>query len=201
MGAKAYKLIDKMPINGTIVEIGGDRGEGSTQYLFDIAGKKKTSFYTVDMSARCCRKLKQITDNVWNFLGEDFLQHEYPKITSRPIGFAYLDNFDLVTNNRIDLRDRRRAYRKYGLIMDDSNLNSKISHLKQALLVDKYSVPGTYIMVDDTWLTQDGWEGKGGLVASILPELYNYHIVGNKNIMSDREGLRKGYLLLVKNAN
>jgi hypothetical protein len=62
MGAAAYKLIEKYKdlIKGDIVEIGSDRGEGSTQYLSDFSRQNNLNFYSIDFEGGAFQRARNI---------------------------------------------------------------------------------------------------------------------------------------------
>jgi hypothetical protein len=53
-GAAAYRLLDDFADDldpGNMIEIGSDRGEGSTRWLAEFAARQGKKFYTVDFSS------------------------------------------------------------------------------------------------------------------------------------------------------
>lgn len=99
-GASAYSLLgDLLPeldSGGAIVEVGSDRGEGSTAFLSSLANKTGRQFFSVDFS-------QQGFENAGNkcgtcahkAMGEEWLEKAYSSISgSAKIVLAYLDNYD-----------------------------------------------------------------------------------------------------------
>jgi hypothetical protein len=97
MGAQAYGLIEDIPFlpGECVVELGSERGEGSTYYFVEYCGGRGIPFYTVDPDkndgyttasqiARC---------HAYCMTGEQFLAEVFPSFGLK-IKFAYLDNFD-----------------------------------------------------------------------------------------------------------
>lgn len=173
MGAALYPLLadhgDVLP-GECVVEIGSERGEGSTAWLADFCHKRAINFYTVDVDPlvhetavktvdgyRCC--------SAHLGPGEEFLPGLKEKIR-----FAYLDAFDCIPAGFekepfIDFYTRR--YEELGL-RAMTNENSARSHLALTRLVVKRAASRCAILIDDTDLTDGGWLGKGRLAAPFL---------------------------------
>lgn len=151
MGARAYHKIEHVTFNaGEIaVEIGAERGEGSTAYLTEYCAERGIPFYSVDIAPQLPQTIKMD--------GAEWLRNN-----KETIKFAYLDNFDYIFDeiaNEPWLLDQVKQYADMGI--DMNNDNSKAAHLEQAQLVHRNSTAGTVILIDDTWL-QGGYNGKGG---------------------------------------
>ena len=197
MGAKAYKLIESLNIEGCIVEIGSERTEGSTTFLYNFAKSNGLAFYTVDFNKDQYINALKITKGrgAYNMTGEEFLGNVFPLLEEK-IGFAYLDNFDLVTNDGRDWTQRKCLYKSYGF--DMNNTNSKIAHMTQSLLVEKHSSKNCHIIFDDTWLTNyNEYEGKGAW--AIRPMINANFAIKNEIVKCEEsEGLKNGYILMSK---
>ena len=184
MGARAYKIIEQLSqyITNDIVEIGSERGEGSTLY-FKSFSKDKNNFYTVDFDNTIYKNAKNIVGaNAYHMTGEKFLEEEYPKLSGK-ISFAYLDNFDYIfpeIEGRNFIRKQIEQYKEYGVQMN--NDNSKLAHLNQAKLIDKYAADACFILFDDTYIDHTGeYSGKGGTAIMWLLE-------NGWKIMNKKEG-------------
>lgn len=165
MGACAYNLIDnfKEDLNGSVVEIGTERGEGSTKYLSTWSLQNNNKFYTVDFDkSRPIFSEKHI--NQFYTTGESFFENIFP--TNEKICFAYLDGFDWIWGNIIDsppdwINDQIQSYKEHGLEMN--NINSQLSCLNLTINVHKYAADKCIILMDDTFLTHEQiYSGKGG---------------------------------------
>lgn len=152
MGARAYTLVDNYSrsINASIVEIGGERGEGSTSFLQRFAHRKGVPFHTVDMVNT-------------GMTGEQWCREVLPGLNER-VGFAYLDNFDWTFEtfkHEPWVHEQRAAYARAGVEL--TNANSLAAHLEQTQLIEPFAADDCAILYDDTWQTPDGqWTGKGG---------------------------------------
>ena len=203
MGAKAYDIIDdllnlmeqftqqhnsdELVIDGDIVEIGSERGDGSTKHLKNVAKKHSLNFYTVDYEQEAYELVRdelEMGENAFQMTGEHFLKNIYPKLkgdfkiksgastSTGRISFAYLDNFDyafpeLVVVGKDFLDNQKKTYEDYGI--EYNNENSKKAHLEQSKLIHKYASNVCFILFDDTYLEVDGsYGGKGATAISWL---------------------------------
>lgn len=152
MGARAYPLVENYArsISASIIEIGGERGEGSTSFLQRFAEKKEVPFHTVDMVNT-------------GMTGEQWLRDVFPTKKER-ISFAYLDNFDWTFETFKTepwLLKQIADYASAGIVMN--NANSMAAHLEQTQLLEPFAANNCAILFDDTWRLPDGpWTGKGG---------------------------------------
>lgn len=158
MGARAYILIDSWkPLkDDVVIEIGSERGEGSTEYLKNYCNDNDLDFYSVDINPSI--------DGVIKADGATWL-----KSFQGTIGFAYLDNFDYIFDHIKDedwVKEQIRDYKSLGI--DMNNDNSENAHLEQAKLVHKNSRIGTEILFDDTWMQADKYYGKGAKALDFL---------------------------------
>lgn len=197
MGAKAYSLIDKYKndiLDGVVIEIGSERNEGSTTYLNNFCTNNSLKFYTIDFDTDQYIKSNKITNGkAYNMTGEHFFEHIFPAYNEK-ISFAYLDNYDLITHDGRNWEQRKSLYKKHGLKMSIHNNESKISHLKQAMYVDKFSSNKCYILIDDTWIDEKSniITGKGAYAASYLIES-NFTLLETIPITDEINGLKTGY--------
>lgn len=171
MGDKAYTLIDSLETEwgfGSIVEIGSERGEGSTAYFEEFAKKKGMPFFTVDMDIAPHEAAKSICGaRAYRMTGERFLAEEFHKFGLH-IHFLYLDNFDWTWGGEVGAQIeavQSRDYSRNGLVL--SNTNSQLAHCVQAALATQF-MPSGYVLFDDTWKEGDQWSGKGGTAMPML---------------------------------
>jgi hypothetical protein len=157
MGARAYVLIDEFePLDGdSVVEIGSERGEGSTAYFRKYCEDKHLPFYSVDVDP--------LIENVIKSDGAEWLE-----AFEGTIGFAYLDNFDYIFEHIAGKEWVQRQienYAKRGVTMN--NENSERAHLEQAKHIARLSRIGTVVIFDDTWF-DNGYHGKGAKAVPYL---------------------------------
>jgi hypothetical protein len=180
MGAKAYNLIDELDFRpgDCVVEIGAERGEGSTDYLERFCKRKNIPFFSVDIEPNRIGTLRMS--------GEVFLQH-----FTGNIRFAYLDNYDYIfpeIEGESWVDDQRQQYKQLGYEL--TNDNSKQAHLDQALMVAEMSDAGSRILLDDTYFEHE-ITGKGGWAVPALLGL------GYK-ILNDVSEEITGYIMVEK---
>ena len=156
------KYLDKID-RGVWVEIGTERGEGSTRFFADLAKTHATKFFAVDadpdqiaISSELLKVNGVIPEyiNVINAKGEDFLGDLSQTIGDEKISLAYLDNFDWdywlgrqeepfvagVKQNYIDKMQ-----------VEMTNMNSQVTHLAQAMWLVHMMADNSIIICDDTW--------------------------------------------------
>jgi len=168
MGAQAYTLFDDYDLKGSVVEIGTERGEGSTRYLVEVCQRRGNKFYTVDFDLDA----PSFPVNQYRMTGEDFFELFFPD--DEKICFAYLDGFDWVWSAEGILdwqRDQIAHYATYGITMN--NENSQLSHLSLTQSVVESAADKCVILFDDTYLKGPDYEnlsfdGKGGMACDWL---------------------------------
>ena len=158
-------------LQGSVVEIGSERGEGSTAFLSSFCKQLGLKFYSVDFEQEAYLKAKGTPNTIAvHSTGEEFLKN-FPK--NEKICYAYLDNYDWNYGHE-DLHNRqKKTYELYGLTL--SNENSQKAHLDQTILISHLSADKCIISFDDTfydnelkcvsgkggtahdWLTGEGW--------------------------------------------
>lgn len=150
--------------NGDILEIGMDRGEGSTKYLIDLAKKRKISYVGVDIESKSFSG-----DNVhcYHMTGEQYLAQN-----NRQFSIVYLDNYDWNYWKDLNTGPMPQQKTKYKQILNEtiSNVYSQRSHLLQAIALTDYLTPNATIMCDDTWWVKD-YHCYMGKCSSAIPYL------------------------------
>ena len=175
----SHKLIEDLNldfIKGTcIVEIGSARetsGPDSSTYYFSMLSKKdEADFFSVDFSPQSHSLAKEVVgDSAILSDGVKFLE-KFSYWSHKKISVLYLDNFDVVYNDK----HKESLLRRIGSVYEDNeeeltNERSGIVHLEQM----KASLPHLHVknivIVDDTKKTEYGWWGKGALVVPFLLE-------------------------------
>lgn len=174
MGAKAYGLVERhVPSFGPgecAIEIGSERGEGSTAYLAAYCQSLGAPFLSVDFSKGAYERARVIS-GVTAFCekAERFLTETLPALGLK-VRFAYLDNFDWIwkaCEGAAWIQDQIEGYAAMGLTMN--NANSQEAHLRQSELLLPYFAVGAVILFDDTWQRPDReFDGKGGTAVPFL---------------------------------
>lgn len=165
--------LDKID-TGAWIEIGVDRGEGSTKFFADLAKTKATKFYGVDAdenqitNARAVLASQGIVNlgldgtvslaqgplpdhiELVHAFGEKFLS----ELTPQPVSLVYLDNFDwdywVGRQEESFVPAQKQHYRDY-MGTEMTNINSQTTHLAQAMLLMPMMAENSIIVCDDTW--------------------------------------------------
>lgn len=99
---KTHECITNIDSGSVIVEIGSDRGEGSTLYFAELAAKYNIELHSVDILNNAQTKISHSSIKWHTAIGSDWCRDMYPQINKK-ISIMYLDNFDyLWNNNRTD---------------------------------------------------------------------------------------------------
>jgi hypothetical protein len=188
---KAYLQIQKYDLpEGIAVEVGTDRGEGSTGWLAEYLADKTTKFYTIDSCPYAARSLLGRDDvTVICAPGEKWLD-VLPADTV--IAFAYLDGYDI---EREDHTERWEAEYKYmGYPNGHTAEMCVTSCLMQAMSIHERSTKGTIIILDDTAFHWHTVFGKGALA---VPYLISQGFVVLENY-AERTGELPAYVVMEK---
>lgn len=177
-----YKNVEKF-INqidsGTWVEIGVDRGEGSTQWFAELAETNNVQFYAVDADPDQIQKsletLSKSKDVLIDSLtgeikhtykpipshvklvharGEIFLSQFHDQNPNLRISLVYLDNFDWdywVGGEEESFVPAQKAHYRETMGVEMNNINSQTTHLAQAIQLMSMMSDNSIIICDDTW--------------------------------------------------
>eukprot|EP00960_Hanusia_phi_P075012 768358-Hanusia_phi.AAC.6 len=142
--------------DGSFLEVGSDRGEGSTSFLASVSSQLGLDFFSVDFSQEGYENARKICSTcAHRDLGEEFLRQTFLQVSrSGRISFAYLDNYDwiwagehpksythayptMISNEDLSQYKfkMRKEYEDQGLSLN--NQKSQEAHLEQAKLVDR----------------------------------------------------------------
>lgn len=162
---------------GVWVELGVDRGEGSTQWFASRACERNAEFIGVDMDpdqiqrANDSLRSKTASVNADGTMtvslgdlpshvtlvadrGEAFLERFGQEHPGKRISLAYLDNFDwdywLGQQEEEFVAGVKQKYLdKLGAEMN--NINSQLTHLLQAFRLTQLLTENSVVICDDTW--------------------------------------------------
>ena len=143
---------------GVFVEIGSDRGEGSTGFLYNVAVQKHTKLISVDIDPRARLRNDPV--------GPEYVTADAGTWTlgfDQPISLLYLDNFDYIWNIASVAPAQQAQMAQYaarGQIM--TNQNCQIAHMQQLLNLYDKLLPDCVVVMDDTYCVNDCWIGKCG---------------------------------------
>jgi hypothetical protein len=164
---------------GAWVEIGVDRGEGSTAWFADLAKNHATQFYAVDAdpnqiqrSLETLSKSKEVLINpltggiqhtydpvpphikLVHARGEIFLSQLHDQQPDLRISLVYLDNFDWdywVGGEEESFVPAQKAHYRETMGVEMNNINSQTTHLAQAIQLMSMMTDNSIIICDDTW--------------------------------------------------
>lgn len=205
---KTLDYIDKIDPAGSWLEIGLDRGEGSTKFFSDLASKKSVNFYGVDADHSQVERarlglsvtgqaileangsLRMETQDLpahvklFHAKGEDFLAQFKKNNLDEKFSLVYLDNFDwdYWCNREPEpfVAGQKQHYRDY-MKIEMTNMHSQMTHLVQAIRLLPLMTERSIIVCDDTWYHPD--EGVFiGKCSAVIPYLLlnGYKIFNNQ---------------------
>ena len=155
------------------LEIGSERGEGSTDYLAELAESFQTKLLTVDIDQQANNRVGAATHrNIeWHLgrAGSDWCKNVWPSI-AKPISFLYLDNFDWIwalDEKHAWIPGQIAEYQQRWQI-EMNNENCQQEHFEQLMLLEPWLTPNAVIAMDDTLLVNGAWSGKCGPVVVYL---------------------------------
>lgn len=191
------QYLDKIDPIGAWMEIGVDRGEGSTKFFAEHAKSRNVQFFGVDAdptqienAKRNLSKTGQAVINADGSVkmdykdlpehitlvqakGEEFLIALEKSNPDQKFSLVYLDNFDWdYWVNRQEESFVPKVKQHYRDIMgiEMTNMNSQITHLFQAIKLLPFMTAKSIIVCDDTWYHPD--EGVFiGKCSAVIPYL------------------------------
>jgi hypothetical protein len=222
------QFIDRVD-RGVWVEIGVDRGEGSTQWFSDLAKTRATEFYAVDADPDQIKRSHESLTRSKNIQidpttgsvihtydplpdhvklvhakGEEFLVSLSRTVTNPQISLVYLDNFDWdywVGGQEESFVPAQKAHYKATMGAEMTNINSQTTHLAQAMHLMPMMSDNSIIICDDTWYhPKEGiFIGKCSAVIPFLL-LHGYQLLHN-NGYRQNSGAILGKFKRVDNSN
>lgn len=185
MGMSPYKMLDNQfqdlvaDQTRLVVEIGSERGEGSTAYFRDWAQARGVDFHTVDVTDEARSHFANNVDygGIGDIhfhtvdTGHAWCRDVLPTL-NKQIAVLYLDNFDWIDPVNLQyqwLHDQIAAYAVRGVVM--SNENSQEEHRLQTLYCLPHMAHQSIILIDDTYYdvtSPTGWGGKCGTAIPLM---------------------------------
>jgi hypothetical protein len=162
-GILLYEKIGSVESNTAWVEIGSERGEGSTLALAGQAERWGTHLYSVDIDSHAYDRLTHSALTCYVESGSSWVKNTWPTIAKK-ISLLHLDNFDWIWNNSARphwIAEQIQTYKqKFGIEMN--NQNCQLEHFKQALALTPWLSDNCIIALDDTFVLDGVWTGKCG---------------------------------------
>ncbi len=171
------QYIDRID-QGSWMEIGVDRGEGSTKFFCDLAQQHATKFFAVDADleqiVRARNSLSRTSNANINpdgtitqelgeppahvvFVhgrGEAFIDKFHEHEPDGKVSLVYLDNFDWdywVGREEEAFVPAQKEHYKKTMGVEMTNINSQQTHLLQAIKLMPLMADNSIIVCDDTW--------------------------------------------------
>jgi len=164
-----YKIITHVDSDTVWVEIGSERGEGSTFNLLAQANKFNIVLHTVDTSDHCSKTMHQPNLVCHVARGSDWSKTFHTAINKK-ISLLHLDNFDWIWNPyNIDpsIQQQIQDYKNnFNTVMN--NQRCQLEHFEQVLNLYPCLAQDCLIAMDDTFLDRGVWTGKCGPAVSYL---------------------------------
>lgn len=147
--------VEKAP-GEVIIEVGSERGEGSTKALATLALELKKHFITIDMnpdiSNSAARLVSGISPNFESICGP--AEEVLPAIKGR-ICLAYLDGYDTMPPGADLPQDLKEPYRR---VLGGWSLGAAWRmHLDCSRVLEQRISPGGLISFDDVWKLGSDW--------------------------------------------
>lgn len=149
--------------NGVLVEIGSDRGEGSTQWLDALAAKHRKKLITVDVVSKAQSRWQHQLPNTEFVVQDGAAWAKEFAHSATDIDLLYLDNYDYIwdiNDVRPAIQMQMQEYSERGVAM--TNQQCQTQHLKQLISLYTLLAPTAVVMFDDTYCYNDCWIGKCG---------------------------------------
>ena len=166
----------KTPV-GVFVEIGSERGEGSTISLNNLAAQYNTKLISVDIDPTAKQiYADQLTNTEFVVESGSSWAKEFSSNWT-DIALLYLDNFDYIWD--IDcvspaIQVQMRQYASRGITM--TNQNCQAEHMQQIIALRQCLAPNALVVFDDTYCYNDCWIGKCG-PAVVYLQAYGWEVV------------------------
>lgn len=181
--------LDKID-SGIWIEIGTDRGEGSTDWFAEQSRKRNTDFYTIDADEdqilRATERMAQHPDRyshvqLLHGKGEIEVKNIMQQRPKDRVSLVYLDNYDWdYWLNRVEepfVAGVKQRYRDV-LKSEMTNINSQCTHLLQALRLVNMLADNSIVICDDTWFDSDDGIFIGKCSAAVpLFMIYGFQVV------------------------
>ena len=162
---------------GVFVEIGSERGEGSTISLNTLAEQYNTKLISVDITPDAQQQYGNRLEHTEFVIasGSEWAKN-FSTVPSN-IALLYLDNFDYIwdINSMGDnIQQQMREYAGQGIVMN--NQNCQAEHMRQIVALRTCLAPDAVVVFDDTYCYNDCWIGKCG-PAVVYLQSYGWSVV------------------------
>jgi hypothetical protein len=174
MGTKPYTKIAELKLecdhDNIVVEIGSENGEGSSLWLHNWAQQHGMDFYSIDVEHR--KRELDYPDINWVVVtcGSYWCKNILPGLNKK-IKVLYLDNFDWIWDESNLANYIKEQIKKYALRgVEMNNTNCQEEHRLQVEYCLPYLDKQSVVIMDDTFYTNDSWDGKCATAIPLLIE-------------------------------
>lgn len=151
-----------------ILEVGSERGDGSSAYLAKLAGERNVPFISIDPDPETAQKALDVGATVIVTLAEDYLPHW----DFGPPRFVWADGHDWPYSWHTPTDEHMQRcverYRHWGAQV--TREASAAAHLALVRALEVVAPPGCVVAFDDTWRCDLQWQGKGMTAVPWLAE-------------------------------
>jgi hypothetical protein len=176
MGSKPYSKLENINLavdqNNIALEIGSERGEGSSSWLHEWAKQHNIEFYSVDVEHHTHREQTYPEINwIVTSSGSDWCKTSLPGLNKK-IKVLYLDNFDWIwePKNIPDwMQEQIDSYAQRGVIMNNQNCQEE--HRLQLEYCLPYLDEQSVVIMDDTYYEHGNKDRLTGKCATVIPLL------------------------------
>jgi hypothetical protein len=154
----APRFAKELPAGAAMVEVGSERGHGSTALLAEMCKAHGWDFVTVDVDPAISGDARALLRDISrDFHAVTDYGEKYLEKTDRTFHLAYLDAFDFYHPNHPE--ERKAAYVSRGTEITDDN--AAAMHLACAKALKRCLAVGGYVCFDDVLTGAPEWKGKG----------------------------------------
>lgn len=158
-----YEQIGSVEPDTVWVEIGSERGEGSTMALAGQAQRWNTHLYSVDIDSYARDNLRHPNLTCFVESGSNWAKSTWPNIAKK-ISLLHLDNFDWIWNvQKIEpwIQKQIETYKiKFNKTMNNENCQQE--HFEQVIALYPWLADNCIVVLDDTFIDNGVWSGKAG---------------------------------------
>ena len=173
--AKPYVKLENINLtvdqNNIVLEIGSERGEGSSLWLYAWAKQRNIEFYSVDVEPSHREQTHPEINWIVTSSGSDWCKNNLPGLNKK-IKVLYLDNFDWIwepKNIPVWIQEQIDSYAQRGVTMNNQNCQEE--HRLQLEYCLPYLDEQSVVIMDDTYYEHGNKSQLSGKCATAIPIL------------------------------
>jgi len=175
MGSKPYSKLENFNLtvdqNNIVLEIGSERGEGSSLWLYEWTKQHNIEFYSVDVEHGQRKQEHPEINWIVTSSGSDWCKSMLPDLNKK-IKVLYLDNFDWIwepTDISWWIQKQIDSYAQRGVTMNNQNCQEE--HRLQLEYCLPYLDEQSVVIMDDTYYKDGNKDQLTGKCATAIPLL------------------------------